>query len=264
LIVRGLCVVLTLGETALTSITEDTIELFFASTQGGPSGIDAQQVRAARESDVPVGDEERLYLARNPVADSESIRREKHAKRDGWLVADVLNDLGANRARRRRAAMLAVASPDLQRLIIGALETGLRRGELLALQWRDVNLERKESLARTAPETFMDDGPASKASKDNRAAFLARCYVFGDEAALQVGDVKRAWETAVLKARAYAAVDEEQGPGARFRCVARSRSICTSTISGMRPGHGCSKLDRRCITCRRGSGTRTCPRPRRT
>lgn len=34
-------------------------------------------------------------------------------------------------------------------------------------------------------------------------ALLARCYVFGDEAGQQVGNVKRAWETAVLKAHGH-------------------------------------------------------------
>ena len=125
--------------------------------------------------------------------------------------------------------LLAVASPHLQQLVIGAIETGMRRGELLGLQWRDVNLERKEisvraettktrtgrilpvssrlaavlEMARTSLQTFLDDGPTAKASANERAAFLARCYVFGDEAGLQVGNVKRAWETAVLKAHGH-------------------------------------------------------------
>jgi integrase len=36
----------------------------------------------------------------------------------------------------------------LQNLIIAALETACRRGELLSLQWRDVNLERGELTIR--------------------------------------------------------------------------------------------------------------------
>lgn len=40
--------------------------------------------------------------------------------------------------------MIAAAPPRLQRLIIAALETGCRLGELLKLQWQDVDLDRRE------------------------------------------------------------------------------------------------------------------------
>jgi integrase len=169
------------------------------------------------------------YLSRNPVADSDTIKREKHAKRNRRLVPDVLNDKGAIEREGEERRLLAVAGPHLQRLIIGAIETGMRRGELLALVWRDVNVERKEitvraettktqttrvlpvssrlaavlEMARTALETFMDSGPTKKVSADERAAILGRCYVFGDAAGLKVGNVKRAWETAVLKAHGH-------------------------------------------------------------
>ncbi|MDP6582893.1 MAG: hypothetical protein QF681_19775, partial [Vicinamibacterales bacterium] len=42
------------------------------------------------------------------------------------------------------AKLLAAAHPRLQRLIIAALETAARRGELLSLQWREVDLARRE------------------------------------------------------------------------------------------------------------------------
>jgi integrase len=40
-------------------------------------------------------------------------------------------------------------------------------------------------------------------SADEREVLLGRCYVFGDEAGLKVANVKRAWETAVLKAHSH-------------------------------------------------------------
>jgi integrase len=48
-------------------------------------------------------------------------------------------------------ALLAVAGPHLQRLIIGALETGMRLGELLRLQWKDVAMDERQITVR--PET---------------------------------------------------------------------------------------------------------------
>src|SRR6185369_142797 len=63
-------------------------------------------------------------------------------KRGGVTVIRVKT--GADSARTRRLAddeegrLLAAASPHLQALIIAALETGCRVGELLSLQWHQV------------------------------------------------------------------------------------------------------------------------------
>jgi integrase len=46
--------------------------------------------------------------------------------------------------------LLAAGGPRLQNLIIAAAETCARRGELLSLQWRDVNLQRGELTIRAA------------------------------------------------------------------------------------------------------------------
>jgi integrase len=57
-------------------------------------------------------------------------------------------------------------------------------------------------MARTELETFLFKG--STALDDQaKAAAVARCYAFGDSAGLKVGNVKRAWETAVLKAHGH-------------------------------------------------------------
>jgi integrase len=43
--------------------------------------------------------------------------------------------------------------------------------------------------------------PAKELEEGDPAALVARCYVFGDAVGGKVGTVKRAWETAVLKAQ---------------------------------------------------------------
>ncbi|HEX2336720.1 MAG TPA: tyrosine-type recombinase/integrase, partial [Hyphomicrobiaceae bacterium] len=64
------------------------------------------------------------------------------------LKTELSREKMARRHRRlatgEEAKLLAAASPRLQRLIVAALETGCRSGELLSLQWRDVDLKRKE------------------------------------------------------------------------------------------------------------------------
>jgi integrase len=57
-------------------------------------------------------------------------------------VADTLDRAGRLKEAGEERRLLAVASPWLQRLIIAALTTGCRRGELLSLQWGDVDLRR--------------------------------------------------------------------------------------------------------------------------
>jgi site-specific recombinase XerD len=79
----------TLGETALRQFTEDGLELFFAHlrAQGRAASTRnkyVQLVKAMLRWAVKKG-----YLSRNPVTDSESIKREKHAKRDRRLVPEV-------------------------------------------------------------------------------------------------------------------------------------------------------------------------------
>ena len=58
-----------------------------------------------------------------------------------------------NRRRRRvseqeEAALLAVASPHLRSMIIAALDTGMRRGEMLALRFDDVDWKRRLIVLR--------------------------------------------------------------------------------------------------------------------
>jgi integrase len=218
-----------LGETPIGTLTEDQIELFFAllKREGRAASTRNKYVQLVKPMfrwGVKKG-----YLMRNPVAESETIKREKHGKRSRRLVADVLDDTGKIVHEGEERRLLAVAGPHLQRLIIGALETGMRRGELLNLRWADLNLERKEitvraettktrtarvlpmssrlagvlEMAHIALATVLNSGPAKGLNEAEQAALLARCYVFGDSAGLKVANVKRAWQTGVVKAHAH-------------------------------------------------------------
>ena len=102
------------------------------------------------------------------------------------------------------ARMVGLSPSSLSQLMIGALKVSrgdqriLRIGALVG-----VPPSRCFAVVDPVFETFMDSGPTAKATADERAALLSSCYVFGDEAGLQVGNVKRAWETAVLKAHGH-------------------------------------------------------------
>jgi integrase len=186
----------------ITAITEDVIELFFAGLRA--EGLAAstrnkyiQFVKALFRWATKKG-----YLSRNPIAGTETLKREKHAQRNRRLEP------------AEEAALLEHAGPHLQRLIIGALETGCRRGELLSLTWRDVNLERREltvraennktRTGRVLPISARLAGILELAKTDPAGqTFGADKFVFGDVVGQQVGDVKRAWECCVLKAHGH-------------------------------------------------------------
>jgi integrase len=183
-------------------ITEDTIELFFAGLRA--EGLAAstrnkyiQFVKAMFRWGTKKG-----YLARNPAGESDALKREQHARRDRRLEPD------------EEAKLLEHAGPHLLRVIIAALETGCRRGELLSLTWRDVNLERREmtiraertktGVGRVLPISARLAGILDLAKTDPTGKdFGAEAFVFGDVVGQQVSDIKRPWETCVLKAHGH-------------------------------------------------------------
>jgi integrase len=148
-------------------------------------------------------------------------------KRHG--VAVVKLNQSAERARARRfvgdeeTRLLAAAGPHLQALILAALETGCRRGELLTLQWGQVDLEAgtvflpaaktKTAEDRTIPITarlraVLDmrqtehasllnvDRPADAEPVQVPGLF----YVFGNEVGEKQDSIKTAWRLTCQRA----------------------------------------------------------------
>jgi integrase len=122
-----------------------------------------------------------------------------------------------NRRRRRisedeEARLLAVAPPLLRSMIITALDTGTRQGEMLALRFGDIDFERglitlrgettKSKKTRLVPiatarlravlEWLQLEADGTKKPDD--------ALVFSDEVGEPVGRFRTAWVTAVLKA----------------------------------------------------------------
>ena len=114
--------------------------------------------------------------------------------------------------RGRGATLLEVAAPFLRSMIIAALDTGMRQGEMLALRFGDIDWKRqlivlrgettKSRKTRAVPiatarlravlEWLRLDADGEKKPDD--------ALVFSDEAGEPVGRFRTAWVTAVLKA----------------------------------------------------------------
>ena len=134
--------------------------------------------------------------------DSAVIRKGKAKKRNRRLEPD------------EESRLLKAAGPRLHRVIVACLETCCRVGEVLSLQWKEVSLARREILL-TAEKTKTETDRIVPISDRLRAVlemvrndpdgepFKPSDYVFGDETGQQVKDVKRAWQTAVLKAHGH-------------------------------------------------------------
>jgi integrase len=126
-------------------------------------------------------------------------------------------ELEDNKRRRRiseseEAALLAVASPHLRSMIIAALDTGMRRGEMLALRFGDIDWTRRMITLRGATTKSR----RTRLVPIGTARLLAvlgwlrldsegehkgdDVPVFSNEAGEALKTFKKAWVVAVLKA----------------------------------------------------------------
>lgn len=118
--------------------------------------------------------------------------------------------------------IFAAANPHLQALIIAALETACRVGELLSLQWRqvrwdlnEIHLPAKKTKALRRRELPMSQALQAvlqmRRHDPEGHAYPPEAYVFGDVAGCRVKSVKTAWANAVLKAHGIEPAREKNG-----------------------------------------------------
>ena len=203
-----------LGQVAAIAVTEDDIEAVFDELRRrgyAASTINhyVQTVKSVEKWAVRKG-----HLQRPWLSPGTSVRRRKHAQRSRRLQPDVLDEKGRVKTPGEERRLLEVAGPWLQRLIIAALDTGCRRGELLALQWADVGLAKGELTVRAenaktrrrrvlpiSPRlrgvlALMQTGPDGK-------TWSPHAYVFGNEIGEQILNPKSAWMVCVLRAHGH-------------------------------------------------------------
>lgn len=214
------------------------------------------------------------HIARNPITDESALTRGKIAQRHRRFTPDIVNEHGRLTEPGEERRLLAAAGVRLQWLITAALETACRRGELLALRWADVNLDRKELTVRA--ETAKDGdrrvlpvsprlaGVLEMARTDPAGReYPHNAYVFG-ELGRRVSSVKRAWHTAVLKAHGQTPSGSRGIVSRLSRSRPSRRSIYTSMISVTKGRHVCSRPDGPSITFSTCSGTRASSKRART
>ena len=195
------------GTTPIGTITEDDFELFMKHLRAQGRAASTrnhylQLIQTLSAWGVKYG-----YLARPWIRPLAELKQE--------VDTELRRAKVARRNRRLRAgeedAVLEVASRRLYRVIIAALETGCRLGELLLLRWQEVNLRRREVriLAHTAKDDEDRMLPISArllavldmARHDPAGhVFGPEAYVFGTATGEQAKSIKTAWHTACRKA----------------------------------------------------------------
>jgi integrase len=197
-----------LGDWALASITEDELEAFHSAQRAAGRAASTlnhlvQVIKAAFRWAA-----RKSYLARSPISDDSSLRRAKVAQRTRRLTPNEETKLLAAAGALKRGA-----GHRLSGLIVAALETGCRRGELLNVRWADVNLDGRELTIRgeTAKDRDVRVVPISarlaavlEMAKTDPAGreYAQTAYVFG-LLGERVQTTKRAWEAAVLRAHGH-------------------------------------------------------------
>jgi integrase len=181
---------------------------------------DIEAVRNARRPHGIVGTNRLLARMRHLFnwAIAEGYVTHTPFKREGVNVIKL--EMGAEQPRHRRLELgeeerlLEQASAHLYALIVAALETGCRLGELLGLQWCDVR-ETDNVLLLPARKTKADEARDVPITSRLRAILEMRrldqagrplgpeAFVFGNEIGEPVGSIKKAWQTLVLRAHGH-------------------------------------------------------------
>jgi integrase len=205
-----------LGQSPLSSITEDAIEAFFASLSELAASTRNKYVQLLKASfrwAVKKG-----YLAHSPISDDSTLKRTKPAQRRRRVSPEEEKALldAASPERMASGPLKHYAGLRLQWLIIAAIETGCRLGELLALQWGDVDWSkrtvlvraeergaRKSGRSRLLPMSVRLSATLDMAKTDPAGRhYPPSAYVFGKLGA-RVREIKKAWETCVLRAHGH-------------------------------------------------------------
>lgn len=192
------------GDQPLKAVTEDDLEIFIDDLRAGGLATHTvnhyiQNIKAAFRWAA-----EKSYLDKDPISGrSKKLKRQRGNRRTRRLVGD------------EEHRLIAAASPHLQRLIIAALECGARHGELLALEWRDIDFERGEITFRAAitkdkenrhvPVSDRLRAVLGMVPRDDAAGdpFGPRHFVFGNEVGEKTRSVQKAWQGTVVRMQGH-------------------------------------------------------------
>ena len=204
-----------LGQWRVADIVTDTVERFREIRLADTPGVvgvnrNLRQLRALFNWAIRLG-----YVERTPFKrGSEPVVRLAQEPKRGRRLQE-----------GEEATLLASSAPHLRSVIEAALETGMRRGEILSLQWSQVvGLTVDCAKLTWAPRAeLVLPWKKTKTRRDRRIPISTRlkgilemrrfdpagtllpsdAFVFGTEIGTRLTNIKRAWNTAVLKSHGH-------------------------------------------------------------
>ncbi len=187
-----------LGDRLLSAVTTDDLELFFRGLRArGRAASTCNHYRQLLRAMFSWA-RKKGYIDRDPAAEAD-LPRQKIARRTRRF------------AEGEETRLMAAANPRLQRLILAALETGCRRGELRRLLRRDVDLPRRRIRLLAGNTKDREQRMIPISSRLMAVLEMGRldpagqplgpdAYVFGDEIGRPIKRIQTAWENACRKA----------------------------------------------------------------
>ena len=190
------------GETPIRHLTTADVEAFrYARQSAGLSAVtvnhDLKLLRKMLNWGVREG-----YLERTPFRHGTEpvVRLDRETPRVWRFTEDA-----------QEQKLLDAANPHLRGVLTALLDTCCRPGEVLSLQWRDVDLVRgvitiQPGKTKTRVGRLVPISPRLKAILEMRSSDPAgqtlggACFVFGNEVGEQVASIRTAWENARARA----------------------------------------------------------------
>ncbi len=208
----------TLGDLPIGAVTSALLEQFYAGlvTRGLANSTRnkyLQDLRAFGRWAQRKGYRATIWL--DPDDDDTKVRRRKAAQRHRRLARATVDDHGVVVAASEEDRLLAVARRHVHDLIIAALESGARLGELLRLTWGDVDRPRRAVRIRDLKDpdgatvrilplsTRLAGVLAMRATAPDGQELPPTAFVFGNAVGEPVASISTAWETTVLKAQGH-------------------------------------------------------------
>ena len=205
------------GAWLVSDVTTDVIEQYrHAQLPSGVTGTN-RHLELLRSLFNWAASSKRRLIADNPFRDGEApaIRLQREDSRRRRLQPGEADRL------------LTACGSHLRAVVEAALETGMRRGEILGLQWWQVQKEPRPQIflpavkTKTKTDRWIPISSRLQKILDMRrngpdgVELSSDTYVFGNECGEHIKDVKRAWERAVLVAHGHKPqyVKQDQGDG---------------------------------------------------
>ena len=189
-----------LGKKAMAAISEDDLERFMRGLREQGKAASTRNHYVQLVTSLFRWAKKKGHITRSPITEDTQLKRNEVTRRHRRFEGD------------EEERLFAAVGPWLQRLIIAALETACRRGELLKLQWKNVSDTRrlitilstnaKSSRKREIPISDRLWGILQMIRHDpSGKPFGPHDHVFGNSIGERIKSPKKAWGTAIRKAQ---------------------------------------------------------------